>query len=181
MAIYGVFDSTNMKSTRKGENIFDAIATTDIENGTFGYLDGVADGERVVYNFKPGLKEGKTIVVADHPVWTADECKTSNQRRDKFIIEAGTKFRVREVAKNDKFGISAECVTADTREKLGDKVYLTIDSTTGKLVASETTTPDSAMEAIVEYKDVVGGTIVTSAHNYGYSRTMFKARVEVLA
>ena len=181
MAIYGVFDSTNMKSVHRGGNIFDAIATTDIENGTFGYLGGVADGERVVYNFKPGVKAGKTIVVVDQPVWTEDECKTSNQRRDKFINEAGTKFRVREIAKNDKFGISAECVTADTVEKLDVGAYLTIDAATGKLVAADATTPDSAMEAIVEYKDIVGGTIVTSAHNYGYSRTMFKARVEVLA
>ena len=64
MAIYGVFDSTNMKSVHRGGNIFDAIATTDIENGTVGYLDGVADGERVVYNFKPGVKAGKTVAGA---------------------------------------------------------------------------------------------------------------------
>ena len=43
MANYTVFESVNMKSTHYAERIFDAVATEDIENGTFGYLDGLDD------------------------------------------------------------------------------------------------------------------------------------------
>ena len=52
---YTVFESTNMASTKYAERIFDAVSTEDIENGTFGYLDGLADGEDVTYNFVPAL------------------------------------------------------------------------------------------------------------------------------
>ena len=38
MAKMTVFESTNMKSSRFAERIFDAVAEEDIENGTFGYL-----------------------------------------------------------------------------------------------------------------------------------------------
>ena len=65
MAIYTVFESTNMGSTHYAERIFDAVATTDVENGTFGYLDGLADGESNIYKFVAGTKEGEPVVVVD--------------------------------------------------------------------------------------------------------------------
>ena len=59
--------------------------------------------------------------------------------------------------------------------------FLTIDAT-GKLVASEAASSDSpVMEAVVERKRIVGGTLVTAAHDYGYKNEMFTARVKVLA
>ena len=59
--------------------------------------------------------------------------------------------------------------------------HLTIDETTGKLVASETAAGGSpVMEAVVERKRIVGGTLATAAHNYGYANEMFTARVKVL-
>lgn len=180
MAIYTVFESTNMGSTRYAERIFDAVATTDVENGTFGYLDGLADGESNIYKFVAGTKEGEPVVVVDQPTWTEDTCRITNQRKDKFINEAGVPFRVRVVKKNDEFGITAEGITAETREKLKEKAFLTIDST-GKLVASETTTSGAIMEATVERKRITGGTIATVAHNYGYSRTIYEAKVKTLA
>ncbi|WP_455717767.1 hypothetical protein [Anaerosporobacter sp.] len=73
MAIYGVFESTNMKSTKGAERIFDCVSDVVIENGTFGYLNGLATGESVVYNFAKGTSAGKTIVVVDQPAWTEDE------------------------------------------------------------------------------------------------------------
>lgn len=180
MAIYTVFESTNMGSTHYAERIFDAVATTDVENGTFGYLDGLADGESNIYKFVAGTKEGEPVVVVDQPVWTEDTCRITNQRKDKFINEAGTPFRVRVVKKNDEFAITAEGITSDSREQLKEKAFLTIDDT-GKLKASATTTAKAIMEATVERKRITGGTIATAAHNYGYSRTIYEAKVKTLA
>ena len=181
MAIYTVFDSTNMASTKYAERILDAVATTDIENGTFGYLDGLEDGETVVYKFVPGYKAGEQVVVVDNPAWNEDTCHITNQRKDKYIVPAGTKFRVRVVKKGDNFGISAEGITSTTRNKLDKGAFLTIDSATGKLVAATEAATSPIMEAVVESKRIVGGTLVTAAHNYGYSRVMYEAKVKVLA
>lgn len=180
MAIYTVFESVNMGSTHYAERIFDAVADVDIENGTFGYLDGLADGETHVYNFKAGTKAGAKVVVADNPAWTEDASRTVHQRKDKYIIEAGTKFRVRVVKVNDEFGITIEGVTAASQEKMDVGAYLTIDAT-GKLVAADAATEGAVMEAVVERKRVVGGTLATAAHNYGYSKVMYEARINALA
>lgn len=180
MAIYTVFESVNMGSTHYAERIFDAVADVDIENGTFGYLDGLADGETNVYNFKAGTKAGAKVVVADNPAWTEDASRTVHQRKDKYIIEAGTKFRVRVVKVNDEFGITIEGVTAASKAKMDVGAYLTIDAT-GKLVAADATKEGAVMEAVVERKRVVGGTLATAAHNYGYSKVMYEARINALA
>lgn len=180
MAIYTVFESVNMGSTRYAERIFDAVADVDVENGTFGYLNGLADGETNVYNFKAGTKAGEKIVVVDNPAWNEDNSRTVNQRKDKYIIPAGTKFRVRVVKVNDEFGITAEGITAASRAKLAVGAYLTIDAT-GKLVAADKATEGAAMEAVVERQRMVGGSLVTAAHTYGYSKVMYEARIKVLA
>lgn len=180
MAIYTVFESVNMGSTHYAERIFDAVADVDIENGTFGYLDGLADGETNVYNFKAGTKAGAKVVVADNPAWTEDASRTVHQRKDKYIIEAGTKFRVRVVKVNDEFGITIEGVTAASKVNMDVGAYLTIDAT-GKLVAADATKEGAVMEAVVERKRVVGGTLATAAHNYGYSKVMYEARINALA
>lgn len=180
MATYAVFESTNMKTTHYAERIFDAVATVDIENGTFGYIEELATDSDVIYKFVKGTKAGMPVVVVDQPVWTEKTCLTSNQRKDKFIITAGTPFRVRVVAKNDEFAISAAAVTSTSVDKLDVDAYLTID-TTGKLVASNTSSASATFEAKVMRKRISGGTMVTTAHNYGYSRTMYEAKITKLA
>ena len=184
MAKMTVFESTNMASTKYAERIFDAVAATDIENGTFGYLDGLATGETNTYSFvagtKAGLKAGD-IVVADNPAWSYDTSKITNQRRDKYIIPAGTRFKVRVVKKNDEFGISAEGITAASKTNLDVDAYLTIDSSTGKLVASTTAASTPIMEAVVMRKRNVGNTLVTTAHTYGYTTTIYEAKITTLA
>lgn len=179
MAKYCVFESTNMKSSRFAERIFDAVAEEDIENGTFGYLGEQEEEGSHVYKFKKGFKAGETVVVADQPAW--DYRRTADMRRDKFVIPAGTRFRVRVVAKNDEFAITIGGVTPATRDKMKIGAHLTIDETTGKLVAAETAAEGTpVMEAVVERKRIVGGTLATAAHNYGYANEMFTARVKVL-
>lgn len=181
MPKYGVFESVNMGSTHYAERIFDAVATVDVENGTFGYLNGLAEGESHVYNFVAGTKEGEKVVVADNPAWSEDTCRITNQRRDNYVIKAGTRFRVRVIKVNDEFGVTVECMTPATREAVKDGSYLTIDANTGKLVVSDASTENAVMEAVVERHRMMGGTLVTAAHKYGYSNVMYEARVKVLA
>lgn len=184
MAKYTVFESTNMKSSRFAERIFDCVAEEDIENGTFGYLGEQSEGDSHIYKFVKGFKAGEAVVVADQPAWEEDYRRTADMRRDKFIIKAGVPFRVRVVAKNDEFAITIEGVTAASKDKMKVGAFLTIDGTTGKLVAADKTAvaEDStpAMEAVVERKRIQGGTLATAAHNYGYANEMFTARVKVL-
>lgn len=181
MAIYGVYESVNQKSTKGAARIFDCVASTDIENGTFGYLNGLATGESVVYNFVAGTSDGKEIVVVDQPAWTADTTYKSNQRKDKFIIPAGTKFRVRVIAIDDEFAVNTACVTTTSVANFVVDAFVTIDATTGKLVASATTTADVAFEGTVMRKRVQGATLVTTANTYGYSRDMYEIKVTALA
>lgn len=181
MANYIVFESVNMKSTHYAERIFDAVATVDIENGTFGYLDGLDDNEDVIYKFKKGSATGKQVVVVDQPAWNPDECKITNQRKDNFIIKAGTPFRVRVVAFNDEFAISVDGFTSATQSTADVGKFLTIDATTGKLVVGDSTTSAAKFEATIMRKRIQGATLVTVANTYGYSRTMYEAKVTTLA
>lgn len=187
MAVYTIFESINMGSTHFAERIFDCVSDEDIENGTFGYMDGLADGESHTYKFVKGTKSGEKVVVADNPAWTEDTSRITNQRRDKYIIPAGTRFRVRVVKVNDEFGISIEGITPATQSVVSsvtdfrdNDVFLTIDAT-GKLIASTSSTADAVMEARIERKRIMGGTLATAANNYGYSKSIFEARIKVLA
>lgn len=187
MAIYNVFESISMGTTNYAERIFDAVSDVDIENGTFGYLNGLADGESNIYNFAVGTKSGESVVVADQPAWDEDTCRRTNQRRDKFVIKAGTPFRVRVVKVNDEFATAIEGVTAGTQSVVTavtdfttTNVYLTIDNATGKLVASTSSTDDAVMEAKIERKRMTGGTLVTAANTYGYSKPLYEARIKTL-
>lgn len=198
MAKYTVFESTNMASTKYAERIFDAVADKDIENGTFGYLNGLADGESVIYNFVAGYKKGEDIVVVDNPAWTEDESKITNQRRDKYINEAGVPFRVRSIKKRDEFAVTIEGITEATRTLLTNPtnkdapIYLTIDENTGKLVASTTTkatvaeTADDSTDTSIDFeatimrKRMVGGLLSTPLRNYGYSNPIYEAKITTL-
>lgn len=184
---HAVFESVNMGSTHYAERIFDAVCDTDIDNGTFGYLGGLADGYSNIYKFTVGAKKGESVVVADQPEWTEDTSLTSNQRRDKFFIPAGVPFRVRVVKVNDEFGITIEGVTSDTQSVVTDEkdfaknnVFLTVN-TDGKLKAASSTDPEAVMEARIERKRMVGSTIVTDVRTYGHAYEMYEARIKVLA
>lgn len=181
MATYGVIESVNMKSTHYAERIFDVVSTVDVENGTFGYLNGLATGESVVYNFAKGLLAGKEIVVVDEPAWSTDTTYKSNQRKDQYIIPAGTKFRVRVIALNDEFAVNTACATTATVPALIVGAYVTIDATTGELVASATAATTPVFEGTVMRKRVQGATLVTTANAYGYSRDMYEIKVTTLA
>ena len=180
MAKYGVIESTNMLSTRGAKRIFDCVASEDIENGLVGYIEELADGESVIYNFHKGLKDGAAIVIVDQPAWSTDTSLRSNQAKDKYIVPAGTPFRVRELGKNDEFGINNMCVNEATRDELAEGVYLTVDGN-GKFVASATKTEDAKFEAEVMRKRIQGASLVTESNIYGRSTDIYEVKVTTLA
>lgn len=175
-----VFESTNMLCVKFAKRILDAVCDEEIENGTFGYLEGTDD----IKTFKKGYKEGCEIVVANNPAWNLDMVNSTSRtatRRDKFVIEAGTPFRAFVVAKGDTFATAIEGVTTASQDKMKKDAYVTIDATTGKLVAKATSTADAAFEAVVEKERLHGGVIETAAHNYGYSTKMYECTVKKLS
>ena len=186
--IHGVFESTNMASTHYAERIFDCVAAKDVENGMFGYMDGLADGFDNIYNFVVGAPTGgETVVVVDQPAWDVDECRRSNQRRDKFFIPAGTPFRVRVMKVNDEFGVNIMAIAEASREKVegvsdftATDTFLTI-GTDGKLVAADAPAGDAVMEARIMRKRMIGDTIVTEARSYGYSYAIYEAKIKTMA
>ncbi len=187
MAKYTVFESTNLRAVRFAERIMDCVAEEDIENGTFGYFEELADGYTHVYKFVKGTKAGCPVVVVNTPAWSEDETRWSNQRRDKFINPAGTPFRVFVLHENDEFGITIEGFTAATQATVtsatdfGTKaVYVTVDAT-GKLKASATSTADAVMEGRIERKRKIGDQLVTAVRDYGYVNDMYEVRVKALA
>lgn len=178
---YNVFESTNMGSTRYAEPIFDCVAESDVENGTFGYLNGLAEGQNDLYNFAAGTKKGEKVLVVDQPCWDADTSRRVNQRKDKFIIKAGTPFRVRVVKVTDRFSTAIEGFTKATKGDAAVDKYATIDASTGKLVVAAAPVADSAMNVKIEKVRVLGGLITTDVRNYGYTRKMYDCRVESMA
>lgn len=172
---YTCFESQNMLSTHYAKRIFDAVCDTPVENGTFGYLDGVVEEGGVIYKFVPGVKEGCEIVVADQPAWTEDTSRMTNQRKDKFRIEANVPFRCRVVAKNDEMGFSTEGFVGEP--VIGK--YVTIDAN-GKLAVADAAT-EAPMVGKIMRKRQIGSTLVTGVRTYGYARMMYTVKVETLA
>ena len=184
---YGVVESTNMASTHFAERIFDCVATQDIENGMFGYMDGLADGFSHIYNFVPGTKKGEKVVMVDQPAWNEDECKRSNQRRDKFFVPAGMPFRVRVVKETDEFAVNifaieeaSRATVADTTDFAANDVFVTVGDS-GKLVASTSSTDGAVMEGRVMRKRIYGGQLVTPLRTYGSAHELFTVKVTTLA
>lgn len=172
---YTCFESQNMLSTHYAKRIFDAVCDAPVENGTFGYLDGVVEEGGVIYKFVPGVKDGCEIVVVDQPAWTEDTSRMTNQRKDKFRIEANVPFRCRVVAKNDEMGFSAEGFVGEP--VIGK--YVTIDANGKLAVANEAT--DAPMVGKIMRKRQIGSTLVTGIRTYGYARMMYTVKVETLA
>lgn len=175
---YGVFESTNMRSTHAGGRIYDVVATTDIENGTIGYIDGLANDETDIYKFVAGVSEGKKVVIADQPAWSADDSKMTNQRKDNFIIKAGTPFRARVIYVDDRFAVSIDCVKTDSQTTFVKGAKVTVDATTGKFVVGDGNT---GIAGEVIYERIQGATLVTAANTYGYQRKLYTIKVNEVA
>lgn len=176
MAVYSVFESTNMASTHYAERIFDCVCVENVENGMFGHMEGVKTEGGVVYNFVKGLKEGYPVLVVDQPAWTEDTSRMTNQRKDKFYVPAGTVFRARVVKVNDEFALSSEGFVG----KPAIDKYVSVDAN-GKLAVADAPVEGAVMVGKIMRKRQVGSTLVTGVRTYGYARVMHTVKVESLA
>lgn len=171
-----VVESTNMASTGGAARIFDCVATEVIENGMVGGLGDLAENETHIYKFVKGTPEKNNYVIVDQPCWDPDESRMTNQRRDQFVIPAGTPFRVRQLMINDEFGITKDGFTTATQSKAAVGKFVTVDTATGKLKV-EDSEPASGSYMKIMRKRMMGGTLVTAAHTYGTSAELFELRV----
>lgn len=176
MAVHAVCETTNLRAVHYAERIFDCVCDVDIDNGTLGYMDGLADGFSHIYNFKVGSKEGAVVVLAHNPEWTEDTSRMTNQRKDKFFIPAGTPFRAFVIAVNDEFALSTEGFVGTPD---ADK-FVSIDGT-GKLAVADAPVDGAVMVGKIMRKRQIGSTLVTDIQSYGYSRMMYTVKVESLA
>lgn len=171
-----VFESTNMASTAFGGRIYDCVAEEVLENGTVGYIEELADGESHIFKFVKGIKEGLDPIVIDQPAWNPDESRMTNQRRDKFVIPAGTPFRARRIATHDVFAVTKDGFTLASQDEVKVGAYVTVDTTTGKFVA-QASAPASGSYGKIDRKRAVGGTLITTAHTYGNTMELFEIRI----
>lgn len=176
MAVYSVCETTNLRAVHYAERIFDAVADFDVENGMLGYLDGLADGETHTYNFVKGTKAGKKVVLVHNPEWSEDTTNRLNQRKDKFFIPAGTKFRAFVIAVEDEFALSPEGFVGKPEV---DK-YVSINEN-GRLAVADAAVDGAIMVGKIMRERQIGSTLVTPLRSYGYARMMYDVKVESLA
>ena len=175
--IHCVAETSNLRCVQYAERIWDSVATEDIDNGTFGYLENPTDGG-VIHSFAKGTKAGSFVVMAHNPEWTEDTSRMTNQRKDKFYIAEGVPFRAYTLHKGDEFALSAEGFIGTP--EVGK--FVTIDDT-GKLKveAGETAPEGAVMVGKIMRKRQIGSTLVTDLRTYGYERMMYTIKVESLA
>lgn len=175
--IHAVCETTNLRAVHYAERIWDAVATEDIDNGTLGYLDELADDYTHIYNFVKGTKEGASVVLVHNPEWTEDTSNRLNQRKDKFYISKGTPFRAFTLKVGDEFALSKEGFVG---EPVVDQ-YVTIDASGKLAIAGETKPEGAVMVGKIMRKRQIGSTLVTKEREYGYARMMYTVKVESLA
>ena len=176
MAIRSVCETTNLRAVHYAERIWDAVADFEVENGMLGHLEDLAEGETHTYNFVKGAEAGKQVVLAHNPEWTEDTSNRLNQRKDKFFIPEGTKFRAFTLAVGDEFALSKEGFVGEP--EAGKYVSINAD---GRLVVADEAPADAVMVGKIMRKRQVGSTLVTSLRTYGYQCMMYEVKVEALA
>lgn len=176
MAIYSVCETTNLRAVHYAERIWDAKADVDVENGMLGHLGDLAEGETHTYSFVKGAKSGKQVVLVHNPEWTEDTSNRLNQRKDKFYVPAGVKFRAFTLSVGDEFALSKEGFVGEPEV---DK-YVSINEN-GKLAVADAPVEGAVMVGKIMRKRQIGSTLVTPARSYGYARMMYTVKVESLA
>lgn len=174
--IHTVAETSNLRCVHYAERIWDAVSTEDIDNGTFGYLDGVETEGGVIYNFAKGTKDGAAVVMAHNPEWTEDTSRMTNQRKDKFFVPAGVPFRAFTLTEGDEFALS-ETGFEGTPE-IGK--YVSVNEN-GKLAVADAPVEGAVMVGKIMRKRQIGSTLVTNVRTYGYARMMYMVKVETLA
>ena len=176
MAVHAVCETTNLRAVHYAERIWDGISAEDIDNGTIGYIDGQFEEGGVIYNFVKGTKEGMQPVLVHMPEWTEDTSNRLNQRKDKFVNEAGIPFRCFTLHLGDEFALSEQGF--DGKPEVGKYVSVNAD---GKLAVADAPVEGAVMAGKIMRKRQIGSTLVTGVRTYGYERMMYTVKVEALA
>ena len=176
MAVHAVCETTNLRAVHYAERIWDAVCDMDIDNGTIGYIDGLADGYTHIYNFKAGVKEGMAPVLVHMPEWNADTSNRLNQRKDKFFNEAGVPFRAFTLKEGDEFALSEHGFAGTPA--VGK--FVSVDAN-GKLAVADAPVDGAVMVGEIMRERRIGSTLVTELRTYGYERMMYTVRVLSLA
>lgn len=176
MAVHAVCETTNLRAVHYAERIWDAVCDADIDNGTIGYLEGLADGYTHIYNFKAGTKEGAAPVLVHMPEWNADTSNRLNQRKDKFFNEAGIPFRAFTLKEGDEFALSEHGFAG--APVVGKFVSVNAE---GKLAVADAPVEGAVMVGEIMRERRIGSTLVTELRTYGYERMMYTVRVVSLA
>ena len=176
MAVHAVCETTNLRAVHYAERIWDAVCDMDIDNGTIGYIDGLADGYTHIYNFKAGTQEGMTPVLVHMPEWNADTSNRLNQRKDKFFNEANVPFRAFTLKEGDEFALSEHGFAGTP--VVGK--FVSVDAN-GKLAVADAPVEGAVMVGEIMRERRIGSTLVTDLRTYGYGRMMYTVRVVSLA
>lgn len=176
MAVHAVCETTNLRAVHYAERIWDAVCDMDIDNGTIGYLEGLADGYTHIYDFKAGTKDGASLVLVHMPEWNADTSNRLNQRKDKFFNEAGIPFRAFTLKEGDEFALSEHGFAGDP--VVGKFVSVNAD---GKLAVADAPVEGAALVGEIMRERRIGSTLVTDLRTYGYERMMYTVRVVSMA
>lgn len=177
--VHGVLETTNMGATRYAERIFDCVADVDLDNGVIGHMEELAEGYTHIYKFVPGVKAGEPVLIVNNPAWSEDESRIECQRKDKFYIPAGTKFRAFVMKVTDEFAVNVACATPDTQEAMAVGKFVSVDEETGKLVVADAAVEGGFVGEIMR-KRVQGGKIITPIRSYGRVHDMFTIKVKAL-
>ena len=151
MAIYGIFESTNIR----GKN-FSMQSANDVENGTL-----VVRGDLITKDiYEAQLPATATLATAPvfvvgHPAWSYDTSSVVNQNENAFINKAGKAFRTYELAANDRFAIADYGIDfSDVGNAPAVGQFLGLANGSGTPVASATEPSGSAFVGkIVAIKD----------------------------
>jgi len=110
----GIVRLDKVKSTRVG-HIYNVQSADALENGSIGYLNGLASGEKEVYAFAKyataTITTKKAVLIA-HPEIMDNESTMALRRLSGFVNTAATPVRAYELAVGDIFSVSADMVGA---------------------------------------------------------------------
>lgn len=171
----GIIESIRMASTSGATPIFDCVADEVIENGMVGGLGELAEEGGHIYKFEKGVPATHTYLIVDQPAWDYDTSRITNQRLDKFTIPAGTAFRARVLDRNDVFGINLDGFEKTSQAAVKVGAYAVVDAS-GKFKA-QADKPESGSYCVIERERIMGGKLITAAHEYGRTAKIYELRV----
>lgn len=110
----GIVRLDKVKSTRTG-HIYNVLSADALDNGSIGYLNGLASGEREIYalgKYATATIGTKKAVLVAAPEIVADESSVAKKKLSAFVNPANVPVRAYELSLGDIFSVSSDMVTA---------------------------------------------------------------------